>query len=69
MMSTKSGIELANVIKKAINDHLITKAEYEEIIHLAHQDGIIDDHEQILLKEFNAMIADGTIRRVPKLPE
>jgi hypothetical protein len=65
MLFTKKGANLAEVIKKAVDDHLITTSEYDEIIQLAHQDCAIDGHEQVLLKEFNAMIADGTIKRVP----
>lgn len=64
-MFTKSGANLADVIKNAINDHVITAAEYDEIMQLAHQDSIIDGHEQVLLKELHSMIADGSIKRVP----
>jgi hypothetical protein len=64
-MLTKSGKTLEQVIKKAIEDHLITNAEYEEIIHLAHEDGHIDKHEKILLKELKNMIADKSVKRVP----
>jgi hypothetical protein len=65
MLFTRNGAKLAEVIKKAIDDHLITATEYEEIVQLAHQDGVNDSHEQVLLKEFNTMIADGSIKRVP----
>lgn len=64
-MLTKSGQTLEQVIKKAIEDHLITNAEYEEIIHLANEDGHIDKHEKILLQELKDMIADKTVKRVP----
>jgi hypothetical protein len=64
-MLTKSGKQLEIVIKKAIDDHVITQAEYEEIIHLAHDDGAIDAHEKVLLKELKNMIANKTIKRVP----
>jgi hypothetical protein len=65
MFFTRNGESLAEVIHKAIDDHRITASEHDEIMHLAHQDGAIDRHEQILLKELNAMIADGTVKRVP----
>jgi hypothetical protein len=65
MLFTKNGASLADAIKKAIDDHRITTSEYDEIIHLAHQDSVIDGHEKVLLKELNAMIADGLIKRVP----
>ncbi|HNW30393.1 MAG TPA: hypothetical protein PLM53_14875 [Spirochaetota bacterium] len=64
-MLTKSGKTLEQVIKKAIEDHQITNAEYEEIIHLAHDDGHIDKHEKILLQELKNMIADKSVKRVP----
>ena len=64
-MLTKSGKTLEQVIKKAIEDHQITNAEYEEIIHLANEDGHIDKHEKILLNELKNMIADKSVKRVP----
>jgi hypothetical protein len=66
MLVTKSGRTLEEVIRKAINDHVITPAEYEEIIHLAHEDGVLDSHEKALLKEFHSLIADQVIKRVGK---
>ncbi len=64
-MLTKSGRRLADVIKKAIDDHVITQAEYEEIINMSHDDGVIDKHERVLLKELKKMIADKIVKRVP----
>ncbi|HNX23436.1 MAG TPA: hypothetical protein PKG60_05270 [Spirochaetota bacterium] len=64
-MLTKSGEKLAEVIKKAIDDHVVTNNEYEEIYSIADEDGILDSHERILLQEFKAMIAEKTIKRVP----
>ncbi len=64
-MLTKSGKTLEEVIKKAIEDHEITNAEYEEIIHLANEDGVIDKHEKILLNELKDMISDKTVKRIP----
>ncbi len=65
MTVTRQGLELKEAIKKAIEDSVITQAEYEEIIHMAHDDGILDSHEKVLLKEFKNMIANKTIKRVP----
>ncbi len=65
MLFTKSGASLAAAIKHAIDDHTITNAEYDEIMRLAHDDEVIDLHEQALLRELNAMIGDGTVKRVP----
>ena len=64
MRLTKSGLELKEVIEKAIKDHVITSEEYDEIMKAANQDGLIDDHEQRLLSELQNMIADGSVKRV-----
>ena len=61
MVVTKSGAKLADVIKKAISDSVITMAEYEEIFSVASEDGAIDTHEQALLKELNALIQDKIV--------
>ncbi len=63
-MLTKSGKSLEELIKKAIDDHVITNSEYEEIMEIAHADGVIDAHERVLLQELNDLIADRTIKRV-----
>ncbi|HQI81266.1 MAG TPA: hypothetical protein PLR71_06850 [Deltaproteobacteria bacterium] len=63
-MLTKSGKNLDELIKKAIDDHVIKNSEYEEIIELAHADGVIDAHERVLLQELNDLIADRTVKRI-----
>jgi len=55
---------LKELIIKAINDHELTQSEYEEIIHLATEDGIIDTHERALLSQLHEMIANKTIKLV-----
>jgi hypothetical protein len=65
MFITKNGEKLEEVIKRAIEDHVVTNDEYNEIMRIAHQDGVIDSHEQLLLKEFKDMIAHDLIERVP----
>ena len=62
MLVTKSGKKLASVNEKAIEDSVITMAEYEEILSVASQDGVMDAHEKALLKELNDMIANKTIK-------
>jgi hypothetical protein len=64
-MVTKSGMHLADVIKKAIADHKITQAEHDEIIKIAMEDYILDDHEKSLMKDLLDMIENGTIKRIP----
>ena len=64
-MLTKSGKNLEELIKKAIDDHEITNSEYEEIIHIANEDSVIDAHERVLLQELHDLIADKTVKRLP----
>ena len=64
MKLTKSGLELRIVIEKAIKDHVITNSEYEEIMKVAYKDGMIDDHEQRLLGQFQGLLENGTVKRV-----
>ncbi|MFH0975029.1 MAG: hypothetical protein V1874_04515 [Spirochaetota bacterium] len=63
-MKTNNGKELKDVIKKAIDDQQVTQAEYEEIIRLSQEDGVIDKIEKALLKELMDMISNKTIKRV-----
>ncbi len=63
-MLTKSGRKLEEIIKKAIDDHVIKNSEYEEIIELVHADGVFDAHEKVLMKELNDLIADKTVKRI-----
>jgi hypothetical protein len=64
MKLTKSGKKLEQVIKKAMEDLKITQAEYDEIINIANADGRIDDHERVLLEEFNKLIEQNMVKRV-----
>ena len=64
MKLTKSGLELKEVIEKAMNDHVITNSEYEEIMKAASKDGMIDDHEQRLLSKFQELLENGTLKRI-----
>ena len=63
MKLTKSGLELKDMIEKAIHDCVITTSEYDEILKVANKDSHIDDHEQRLLSQLQALIANGTIER------
>ncbi len=65
-MKLSSGARnLRATIEKAMEDHKITKTEYDEIIHQATEDGHIDRQEQALLKELQDMIAEKSIKIVP----
>jgi hypothetical protein len=64
MKPSNSAQKLAETINRAIEDHKITNAEYEEILHIANEDGIIDPEERALLSLLQEMIADKSVRRV-----
>ena len=64
MKLTKSGLELKEVIEKAISDHVITNSEYVEIMKAASNDGITDDHEQRLLSQLRELLENGTLKRI-----
>jgi hypothetical protein len=61
MKLTKSGQDLAKFIHKVIEDSVITMDEYEEIMSIASQDSVIDNHERALLKQLNALIAEKIV--------
>jgi uncharacterized protein YutE (UPF0331/DUF86 family) len=64
-MAQTPGEKLYDLIKKAIDDLELTTSEYQAILEQANEDGIIDSEEQRLLKQLNAMLADGTVKRTP----
>ena len=64
MKLTKSGLELKELIEKAIKSCVITNSAYEEVMKMANKDGVIDDHEQRLLSQLQALLENGTIKRV-----
>ena len=64
MKLTKSGLELKELIEKAIRDCIITNSEYAEIMKMANKDGVIDDHEQRLLSQFQELLTNGSLKRV-----
>ena len=64
MKLTTSGLELKEVIEKAMTDHVITNSEYEEIMKVANKDGMVDVHEQRLLRQLQELLANGTVSRV-----
>ena len=64
MKLTKSGLELKDVIEKAIKNQVITNTDYEEIMKVAAKDAMVDDHEQRLLHQFRVLLENGTVKRV-----
>lgn len=60
----RQGCTLREMIDNAIRDERVTNSEYHAIIEQANADGIIDAEEKVLLGTLQAMIADGTVKRV-----
>ena len=55
---------MKELVDKAIKDCVITNSEYEEVMKMAHKDGVIDDHEQQLLSQLQWLLANGSLKRV-----
>jgi len=64
MKPSDSAHRMHDLIKKAIQDHIITDAEYNDIMKIADEDGHIDMQERALLIELQEMIKDKTVKRV-----
>ncbi len=61
-MISESAKRLKDSIEKAIEDGVITPEEYDQIIHIASEDNVIDRHEQALLQQLQEMLADKSVR-------
>ncbi|NQU88620.1 MAG: hypothetical protein HQ541_22985 [Mariniphaga sp.] len=61
-MISESAQRLKIMIEKAIEDHKITRDEYDQIIHIATEDGHIDRQEQVLLQQLQEMIENGMVK-------
>ncbi len=61
MLLSESGERLRKVINKAIEDHIITPEEYDEIIRISTEDGYIDEQERALLKQLQQMIENKEV--------
>ncbi|NJK86848.1 MAG: hypothetical protein HC906_13615 [Bacteroidales bacterium] len=66
MVDFSKSQKLKDMISKAIDDHVLTKDEYDLILHLASEDGVIDRQEQILLEQLNEMIETKFVKLVKK---
>lgn len=66
MKTSSSAKILAEAINRAIEDHIVSTSDYEEIMRIANEDGIIDPEERALLSQLQEMIADKTVRRVAR---
>jgi hypothetical protein len=60
---SKSANKVAELIKKAIADHVITTAEFDEILAAVDSDMVLDQQEKRLLAELHEMIRSGAVKR------
>jgi hypothetical protein len=65
MKISESALKMRVLIEKAIEDHKLTRSEYDQILHQATKDSHIDPHEQALLNQLQEMIEDKSIKLVP----
>ncbi len=65
MKLSESAEKLRQLIDKAIEDHKLTRHEYDMILNEASKDSHIDKHEQTLLNQLQEMIEDKSIKLVP----
>ncbi|MCF6291283.1 MAG: hypothetical protein L3J03_09860 [Desulfobacterales bacterium] len=61
---SESATRLKALINHVILDLEVTSTEYQAIMDLAHDDGVIDKEERALLCQFQEMISNGTVKRV-----
>jgi hypothetical protein len=62
IIDPKESAKLREMIEKAIEDDIITREEYEQIISQALKDGHIDRVEKALLAELNQLIQDKIVK-------
>jgi hypothetical protein len=62
IIDPKESAKLREMIEKAIEDDIITREEYEQIIGQALKDGHIDRVEKALLAELNQLIQDRIVK-------
>ena len=65
MIYSESAQRLRTKIDQAIEDHEITRAEMDMILHIATEDGHIDKNEQSLLDQLQEMIENKLVKIVP----
>ena len=54
------------LIVKAMDDYRITRDEYDMILHLASEDGYIDNQEKAMLEQLQELIENKTVKLVAK---
>ncbi len=61
---SQSATSLKALINHVISDLEVTDTEYQEIMDMANDDGVIDNEESALLSQLQQMISNGTVKRV-----
>lgn len=64
-MLSSEAEKVKKLIEKAIEDHEITKTEYEKILAAVNADMVVDAQEKMLLAQLNELIETGVVKRVP----
>jgi hypothetical protein len=64
MKRSQSADKLKSMIAKAIEDHVLTRDEYDMILHIASEDGHIDREEQALLEQLQDMIENKMVKMI-----
>lgn len=65
MKASESAGRLKKIIEKAIDDALLTRAEYDSIMAAATEDGHVDAQEQALLNQLQDMIENKLVKIIP----
>lgn len=65
MRLSESAGRLREMIEHAIEDHQVTRAEMDMILHIALEDGHIDPQEQSLLNQLQDMIENKEVKIIP----
>jgi hypothetical protein len=66
MNISKSANLLREMINKAIENQKLTRHEYDTIINLASEDGVVDEQERALLAQLHDMLDDRSLKIVNK---
>lgn len=62
---SKSAVSIRTIIDDAIKSGVITRTNYDKIIHLSTEDGHIDPQEKVLLASLHDYLEDKTIKLKP----
>jgi tellurite resistance protein len=66
MAFSESGERLRKMILKAIDDAVITRDEYDQIMEIAWEDGHLDNQEKALLSELQNLVEEKMVKIVHK---